>query len=303
MFFTVLASAVASIITGTALVATRFVVAQADGLSIATLRYLVAAACLIPLVPIFCRISIRRRDAISIAGLGVLYFCFFPWCISSAMQFTTASSGAIILACTPAVTLLLGKVTRSEPWSTNKGFGVAFAIIGAVMAIGHEGFSFTGSTWLGDLLMITATTLGAVYAVFSKPYLRRYPPLVVTALAMGGGATALLILWSAVDFPHTSLPTLSASGWMAILYIGMAGGALSFFLYSWALGRTSATKTMVLLPLNPISAIIAGSFILHEKLNFSLFAGLALVIIGIVLVVGVPDPGRQAANTSSQVPP
>lgn len=184
-----------------------------------------------------------------------------------------------------------------------KGFGVAFAIIGAATAIGREGFSFSGPTWRGDLLMITATTLGAVYAVFSKPYLGRYPPLAVTALAMGSGAAALLILWGLVDFPHTSLPILDGPGWLAILYIGIAGGALSFFLYSWALGRTSATRTMVLLPLNPISAIVAGSLLLHEKLNFNLFAGLALVVIGIVLVVGVPDPLHQATETTPQVPP
>ena len=59
----VLASAVASVITGTALVATRFVVPGSDGLTIATLRYVVAAVCLLPLVPIFDQ-NDRKRVAI-----------------------------------------------------------------------------------------------------------------------------------------------------------------------------------------------------------------------------------------------
>lgn len=302
MFFTVLASAAASIITGTALVATRFVVAQADGLSIATLRYIVGATCLIPLVPVFCRIAVSRRDVFPISALGILYFCFFPWCISAAMQFTTASNGAIVLACTPAVTLLLGKLTGSEHWSLRKGFGVAFAILGAALAIGHHDFSFGAPTWRGDLLMIAATILGAVYAVFSKPYLTRYPPLAVTALAMGSGAVGLLILWSAIDFPHTGLPDLDTNGWLAILYIGIAGGALSFFLYAWALGRTSATNMTILLPLNPISALVAGSLLLNETLSLSLFAGLTLVVIGIILVVGFPDTRQQVDDSTSRVP-
>jgi drug/metabolite transporter (DMT)-like permease len=205
------------------------------------------------------------------------------------MQFTTASSGAIVLACTPAVTLLLGKLTRSETWSRQKGFGVAFAILGAATAIGYDGFTFDGTAWRGDLLMMTATIIGAVYAVFSKPYLKRYSPLAVTALAMGGGAAALVVLWGTVDLPRTGWPALDPAGWLAILYIGIAGGALSFFLYAWALGRTSATNTMVLLPLNPISAIVAGSLLLQEKLSFNLFAGLILVAIGIVLVVCATD--------------
>jgi len=286
MFFTVLASAIASIITGTALVATRFVVAQADGLTIATLRYLVAAACLLLLVPAFHRITVAGRDIFPIAGLGLLYFGLFPWCISSAMQFTTASGGAIILACTPAVTLLLGKLTGSEQWSMRKGFGVAFAILGAAIAISSSGFELTFESWRGDLLMIAATILGAIYAVYSKPFVKKYSPLTVTALAMGAGAFGLLVLWSAAELPLTGLPHLDNRGWLSILYIGIAGGALSFFLYAWALGRTSATTMMILLPLNPISALFAGSILLKETLTFELFAGLTLVIIGIILVVG-----------------
>jgi len=71
----VLCSAAASIITGTALVATRHVVMQADGLTVATLRYVIAAVCLLPLAPIFhgfdvARAMLRRsrRSACCISG-------------------------------------------------------------------------------------------------------------------------------------------------------------------------------------------------------------------------------------------
>jgi drug/metabolite transporter (DMT)-like permease len=282
----VLASAIASVITGTALVATRFVVSGSDGLTIATLRYVVAAACLLPLVPIYDRLNVSLRDLFPIAGLGLLYFCFFPWCISSAMEFTTASGGSIILACTPAATLLLGNLTGGESWSLRKGLGVIFAILGAATAIGDVGGAFATVAWRGDGLMILATLLGAVYAILSKPYLKKYSPLVVTAIAMSAGALGLLCLWTVIDFSH-DVGQLNSTEWLLILYIGIAGGALSFFLYAWALGRTAPTTTMILLPLNPIAALVAGSFFLNEPLRIELFLGLALVIVGIILVVGI----------------
>lgn len=293
----VLASAAASVITGTALVVTRYVVPQTDGLTVATLRYLVAAACIVPLVPIFFRFNVSLRDAIPIAILGVLYFCLFPWCISAAMQYTTASGGAIVLACTPAVTLLFANLQGSEPWSVQKGLGVTIAILGAVVAIVGTAAPLGLSTWRGDALMVLATIFGALYAVLSKPYLAKYSSLTVTAIAMGAGALALLVSWMVED-GSAGAPQLDGPGWISILYIGVAGGALSFYLYAWALRRSAATVTMILLPLNPIAALTAGALWLGEPLNAWLFVGLVLVVAGIVLVVKVRETGAQEKATA-----
>jgi drug/metabolite transporter (DMT)-like permease len=292
VLYPVMSSAIASILTGTALVATRYVVPQADGLTIAMLRYVLAAVCLLPLVPTLHRFDVARHDLLPIMALGVLYFGMFPWCISAAMQYTTASEGAIVLASTPAITLLIGTIKGSESWSAYKGFGVAFAVLGAAIAYAGTDVGLTANVLLGNGLMVLATISGAVYAVYSKPFVAKYTPLTVTSIAMAAGAVALCLAWL-VENRATGAPRLDSTGWFAILYIGVAGGALSFFLYAWALGRSAPTTIMILLPLNPIAALVAGSWWLGEPLGFGLFAGLALVIIGIVLVVG-PSDGRAA---------
>jgi len=292
----VVSSAIASILTGTALVATRFVVPQADGLTIAMLRYIVAAACLLPLVPAFHRFDIARRDILPIAALGVLYFGLFPWCISVAMQYTTASGGAIVLASTPAMTLLIGSLQGSERWTIFKGFGVVFAILGVAVAHGGTEDGLGTNVSLGNALMVLATLSGAIYTVYSKPFLAKYPPLTVTAVAMATGAVALSLTWLTAD-RGMGMPQLDTPGWFSILYIGIAGGALSFFLYAWALGRAAPTTIMILLPLNPVAALVAGALWLGEPLGFGLLAGLVLVIVGIILVVR-PADGLASAWTS-----
>jgi drug/metabolite transporter (DMT)-like permease len=47
---------------------------------------------------------------------------------------------------------------------------------------------------------------------------------------------------------------------------------------------------MILIPLNPIAALIAGAIWLGEPLGVELFVGLFLVVVGIALVVGWPTP-------------
>jgi drug/metabolite transporter (DMT)-like permease len=300
-----LSSAAASIITGIALVATRYVVQQTDGLTVAMLRYCVATACLLPPAVIFYPIDVPKKDFLVIAALGILYFCIFPWSISSAMQYTTASGGAIVLACTPAVTLALAALWGSETWTARKCVGVLLAILGAAIAIGGTVAALQNTSWFGQFLMILATLCGAVYAVFAKPYLAKYPPVVVTAIAMGAGATTLLVLWVIRDLP-AGLPNLNSTGWLVILFIGAIGGALSFFLYAWALGRTAPTATMILLPLNPMAAIVAGVLFLGEPLSLGLFFGLAFVIAGIFLVIkkeGARTGVMVAAKVNHEIPP
>jgi drug/metabolite transporter (DMT)-like permease len=293
--FPILSSAIASTLTGTALVVTRYVVPHADGLTIAALRYILAAGCLLFFVPICRRLVVDGRDLLPIIALGVLYFGLFPWCISAAMQYTTASEGAIVLASTPAVTLLLGGLNGSEALSVPKGLGVICAALGA--AVAYKGTVLDPAATdvsLGTVLMVLAAVSGAVYAVFSKPYVVKYSPLTVTAIAMGAGAIALSLVWligdRAIGFPRFGL-----SGWLAIFYIAIAGGAVSFFLYAWALGRASPTTIMILLPLNPIAALVAGSLWLGEPLGVGIFVGLALVIVGILLVVA-PNRGMPRAR-------
>ncbi len=301
-----LCSAAASIITGVALVATRYVVAEADGLTVAMLRYCVATACLLPAAAIFYPLDVAKKDLFFIVALGMLYFGIFPWCISSAMQFTTASAGSIVLACTPAVTLILAGLWGSETMTARKCLGVTLAILGAAVAIGGALVVLTTASWYGHALMIAATVFGAVYAVFSKPYLVKYPPLVVTAIAMGAGAAMLLCIWL---FTHlaSGLPQLDSRGWLVILFIGAIGGALSFFLYAWALGRTAPTATMILLPLNPMAAIFTGVLFLGEPLTSGLFIGLALVIFGIFLVIDMARATKSsvvvAAKVEHEIPP
>jgi drug/metabolite transporter (DMT)-like permease len=269
------------------------------------LRYCVATACLLPTAMIFYWVKVAKKDFFVIAALGVLYFGIFPWCISSAMLFTTASAGSIVLACTPAVTLILAGLWGSEVMTARKCLGVTLAIIGAGIAIGGAMMALAAASWYGHALMIAATLCGAVYAVFSKPYLAKYPPIVVTAIAMGAGAAALLCVWIVRELP-SGWPDLDAKGWLVILFIGAIGGALSFFLYAWALGRTAPTATMILLPLNPMAAIFTGVLFLGEPLTSGLFVGLALVIFGIFLVIDMTGGAKSsvmAAKVNHEIPP
>jgi len=57
------------------------------------------------------------------------------------------------------------------------------------------------------------------------------------------------------------------------------------------------------LPLNPITAMLTGALLLAEPVSVELLAGLVLVIIGIMLVVGLPGSGATEPTVLETPPP
>ena len=95
--------------------------------------------------------------------------------------------------------------------------------------------------WRGDLLMVGAALYMALYSIWSKPIIRRSGPIPFTTLAMAAGAAVLVSL----SMLHGSFATVEAFGppqWLGALYLGAFGSALTFYLWAFALERTTPTR-------------------------------------------------------------
>ena len=73
---------------------------------------------------------------------------------------------------------------------------------------------------------------------------------------------------------------------MAVVFLGTIAGTVQFSLFMWALRWLPPTTTVLYLTLNPISAMVLGIVVLGEKLTAELVAGMALVLIGILVGSG-----------------
>ena len=108
--------------------------------------------------------------------------------------------------------------------------------------------------WRGDLLMLAAALCMAFYSVGSRPLIRRSGPLTFTALAMAVGALCLTgIAWQGGSFAPVA--SFGTAQWLAIAYLGVFGGAIVFFLWAFALGRTTPTRVAISVTVNPVASL------------------------------------------------
>jgi len=171
-----------------------------------------------------------------------------------------------------------GQQGRHQPGAI-KAAGVLLAMAGVALALGTGLADVPPQAWLSDLLMVGAACSGALYNVWSRPFVRRSSPLSFSALGMAAGAGGLAAL--ALTAQPAALPALDPAGWAVVLYLGVVGGALTFFLWVFALGRTTPTRVAISVTVNPVVAALFGTLALGEPLGWPLLAGLAAVAAGI----------------------
>lgn len=283
----VAAALLSSLLGGTAVAATRYAVGAIEPLTLATLRYGIGALCLLPVAIYALKHIEKRTDVFATLGLGVLFFAFFPYLFTLSLAHTAAARGSLALSSLPLLTLGLGIVLRRETFSWNRLIGILVAVAGLTYALLPRLDGSGAAPIKGDLIMIGAACVGAVFNVLSRPYIRRIRVLAFTALGMCIGA-GFLALTCGITGAFRHLPDLPAAAWMVVLYLGVIGCALTFLL--WSLGIRLASPALVALTVtvNPITASLLGAVYLREPITAQLVAGLIAVLLGIILATNLP---------------
>ena len=280
------AAIVANVLGGAVMVATRAVTTSIDPLLLATLRYLIGALILVPISFWVRHARIARRDWPAVAALGVLIFALVPYLLNVALQYTTASRGAIALSTYPLFTALFAAVLRIEAISARTLVGVFLAMAGVAIALSERTSGGAHAlAWVGDLTMLTAAALGSLYSVLSRDLLQRYGSLTVTSGAMIAGTLALSV--TALFFGQLKMPHLPATDWGMIGFLGLFGAAASFWLWSFALRHSAPTPVAITVTLNPVTAVLLGWGLLGEPKSVNTLVGLLAVVAGIAMGASV----------------
>jgi len=276
----ILAAILSSALGGTAVGATRYLAAAIDPLALGAFRFGIGAAFLLPIAWLRQGRWPARPDWPGVAGLGLLFFGLFPILFNAALVFTTAARGALALSTLPLLTMVAAAALGVERLSPHKTIGMLIAMAGVAIALLSGLSDAPAGAWRGDLLMVGAALCMALYNVWSRPFIRRSGPVTFTAAAMAVGAVILIALsWSRGSFVPIS--AFNGPQWLAILYLGVLGGAIIFYLWAFALERTTPTLVAVSVTVNPVTASLFGDFLLGEALRWNLMLGLVTVLVGI----------------------
>lgn len=280
----ILLAAASTSIGGATTVVTRFVIEQSDPLTLAAMRSVIGGVTLAAIVFAVTRLPrIAPRDWLGMAVPGLIMFAAFPALFSRALEDTTAGRGGLMFATIPLLSIVLGSLLGVEKLTARRILAVLVAGAGTALALSERVGAAAPMAWRGDLFMFAAVCCPVVYNFAVRPYVFRYGGLPVTAMLTLIGGFALTLSLFAAGPPLGEALALDLAGWACVLALAIPGGAFMHLLWVWALPRALPSQLTITVGLNPIVAMLLGAAVLAEPLTERLFAGIALVVCGIVL--------------------
>jgi drug/metabolite transporter (DMT)-like permease len=265
---------------GTAAAITRYLVGNADPITLAILRWGIGFACLLPVALLLQVRWPPRRDWPAVALLGLCFFGLFFVFYNIAIGYTTAARASLALATLPLHTMVVGALLGVEPLTMRKTLGVCVAVLGVVAALASGLSAAPPGAWRGELIMTGAVMCMAFYNVLSRPLIQRSSALGFLTVGMGAGAAALMLAGSLTGSVAV-LSHFTAPQWIAGIYLGVGGGALAFILWVMALERATPTRVAATMTVNPIAAGLLATELVGEPITPNLVVGLVAVFAGI----------------------
>lgn len=195
-----------------------------------------------------------------------------------------SSLAAILNATTPMFSILIAHFwTADERLTANRLAGIALGIAGVALLVGPGALvRMTEGLW-GQVAVLGAALSYALAAVYGRR-LREQAPLVNATGQVGANAVMILPVCLFMEQPWTVAP-----GWQslaAMIAIGVLSTALAYALYFRILASAGATNLMLVTLLIPLSATVLGVAFLGERPGTTVFAGMALIMVGLVAIDG-----------------
>ena len=261
------------------------------------------------------------RDELLLLFAGVTGGSLYFITENTALGLTYASNVALIIACAPIFTIILGTLILGDKLKPSVWIGSAIAFIGVGIVELHGSDEF-GINPRGDLLTVVAALSWAAYCLLLKSLTSRYNDMFITRKVFAYGVITALIYYFFISLPSLlstdaatsslliSAPEAiehipnSASSTSAIeqsiisdssfnidllliignlAFLSIGASFLCYFLWNAVIRKLGPEKSSNYTYVVPLIAVIASTLILGETFTLAMGLGTLLIITGVIL--------------------
>lgn len=263
---------------------------------------LAGAALLIYAVAMRADVGLRRRWKRYLI-VGILNSAIPFVLISAAELRLTAGLAAILNATTPLFGALVAAIWIHERLTIGKWLGLLIGLLGVVALTGWSSLPLT----LPTLLAVGASLGGALAYALAGVYAKRaFVGVAPVATATGQQIGALVALAPiALPVAAMSAPWTHLSPGVVWAVVALAVGCTSaaYIVYFYLIASVGPISALSVTFLVPVFGLLWSALFLGERVTLGTFGGMAIILVGVLLVTGARLPQRsrsaQGAHNAS----
>jgi drug/metabolite transporter (DMT)-like permease len=265
-----------SLIWGLAFVAIRSAVQELTPINLTLLRWFIVSATFLVLAPFigkpktpFAKRDLPRFALVSFASVGGYHLS-----LNYSETIVSAGLAGILISFGPIFIVLLSAVFLKEKIETKLMIALALATAGVFVLSINADLTFQQIT--GPLGVVLAAFMYGVFSVGSKPLVKKYGamPVAVWVAVLGTLFLLPLLSWNFV----TNVSSLSATGWISVLYLAILSTVIANIILYTLIGGRLVSKLSVQLYLVPIVSLVGGILLLGESLTIFTLLGAGLML-------------------------
>ncbi|MBF7687352.1 DMT family transporter [Acinetobacter rathckeae] len=261
--------------------ATRIAVQDFPPVFLTSIRASIATLFAIILLIIFKPPRPQRSHLLSLIISAVGVIIGFPLLTALALMYVTSAHSIVFVGLLPMSTAIFAVIRGGEK---PKPLFWIFSLIGALSVAGYSALDSTGSSLIGDLLMLLAVIVcGLGYADGAR-----------LSRTLGGWQ---VISWSLlVSFPivlpialvtmPTSFQYVSTSAWFSLAYVSIFSMLLGFIFWYRGLAQGGIAAVGQLQLFQPFMGLALASVLLHESISWTM---LIATLVAVVCVAGAKE--------------
>lgn len=199
------------------------------------------------------------------------------------MVYTFASKSSLFVNLSVVWVALLSPIVLKEQMDRKKVASVIVSLLGVVFVTTNLDFGSLGvGEVVGDLLVIGAGILWALFIVYNKPLVGESKNMIqsMTWLLL----FTMLPLLPVVPFSAENFLSLTWEAWIAIIYTAIFCWVAPYYLWMKGLKNISPVTSAVILLNEILVAVMISTLVLGEIMTAASGIGAIFIIIGILLV-------------------
>ena len=254
--------------------------------SFAGIRFVIASAILLAIVKAR-RLTLPRdrADWQLLVTTGIFSFSLNYGLLFWGEQYISSGLAALLQATIPAFGLVIAHFyLPGEQMTPAKIFGIVMGVAGVGVVFSNQLLVAGPKALAGCAALVVGSACAAYANVLVKARGAKLDPAILAGGQMFFGLIPLLL----IGIPLEGNPfnfRWTAMALVSMFYLAIVGSVIAFLLYYWLVQHMDVTNTMLIALVTPVVAVTLGMLVRNEELDWRTFAGGAMIMSGIGMIV------------------